>query len=146
MRLFPLINHHVTYVRAHKSVLTPQTAHLTSYTLTTKPHLTSLCSPRTSYSNSIRPSQLAPHTSNMAVKRISHSIMVLCKVAICMLVFFVFSMDTQATGSMHSIWKKSEDRFLDGWSLFLDGWSLFLADRILFLADYLLLASSRREV
>ena len=35
----------------------------------------------------------------------------LCKIAICMLVFFVFSMDTQTTGSMHFICKKSKDRF-----------------------------------
>ena len=94
---------HKKYLRAHKSRLTPQTAHLTSYTLTTQPHLTSLCSPRTSYWNSIRPGHLAPHTSNIAMKRINHSIMVLCTIAICMLVCFVFSMDAQSTGSMHSI-------------------------------------------
>ena len=54
------------YLRAHTSDLTTQTSHHTPHTLTTKPHHTSLCSPRTSYPNSLRPSQLAPHTSNIA--------------------------------------------------------------------------------
>ena len=112
-QLLTLISHHVSAKSFSGSQISPQATNHTPDLLHphNKPHLTSLCSPRTSYSDSIRRSQLAPHTSNMAVKRIDHSIMVLCEVAICMLVFLILSMDTQATGSMHSIWKKSEDRF-----------------------------------